>query len=849
MRFLSPEWFLLLPLLLVAAWFWRGLQLFKPLRILCVLLVTVLLAQPQVRRQGEGLDLWVLVDQSNSATGLLGPRLSEWETILEKSKRPADRLLFVDFAGEAVTRGAQMRAGAGGTVYSGPREATRLNSAASYTLAQIPADLASRLLVLTDGYSTEPLDGLTERLVKQGVPLDYRTAAQSGAGDWRVAALALPRRVQMREAFLAEVVVMGDADGLVPVELSRNGQSIGRREVEVVNGLGRLRFTDRLSAPGAFQYEARIFPQEDALIGNNVASQWVEVQSGPRVVLATAYENDPLSGVLRSQGFEVEAITDLSLVNVGTLSGAKVVVLNNVPAYKLDSEFIRALDFFVNHQGGGLAMVGGKYSFASGGYFGSPLEPLLPVSMELKQEHRKLAVAMAIVMDRSGSMAMTAPGTSLQKMDLANEGAARGIELLGDSDFVSVFAVDSEPHVVSPLVAVGRNRGTLQNAVRRVESMGGGIFVYQGLKRAWEELEKAKVGQRHIILFADAADAEEPGEYKELLAKMATEKATVSVIGLGTETDADADFLKDVAKRGNGRIFFNSNPSELPALFAQETVAVARSAFLEEPVPVKGTPGWMEMASGSLEWLPKVDGYNLSYLRPGATQAVVSADEYAAPMVAFWQRGAGRTGAISFPLGGDFSTLTRSWEGYGGFVQSLVRWLMGEKVPPGIGLRTAMEGSKLRADLFYDETWNDRIAAHAPELVLVAGDEPKAKQAAWERLAPGHFRATVDIEPGDYVRGAVKIGDAAFPFGPVNSVTDPEWSLDRQRLQELKTVSARSGGGERVDLSDVWNAPRPPAWRGFQRWLMIALILALLLEALQTRTGWGLPWGKARVPA
>ncbi|WP_050029814.1 VWA domain-containing protein [Verrucomicrobium sp. BvORR034] len=843
MRLLSPEWLLLIPVLAVAGWFWRGLKLARPLRALCLLVVTALLVQPQVRKQSDALDLWVLVDQSESAGDLLGPRISEWETILEKSRRPSDRLHFVDFAGEAVTRGAQIRAGSG-TQYAGPRGATRLKSAASYTLAQIPESRASRLLVLTDGFSTEPLDGLAERLREQGVPLDYRLAAQSTVGDWRIAALALPRRVQLREAFLAEVVVLGDRDGKIPVELTRNGQSIGRRDVEVINGVGRLRFTDRLGVAGAFHYEARLMAADDAVAGNNAASQWVEVQGGPRVVLATAYENDPLAQALRAQGFEVEAITDLGLLNVGTLTGTKVVVLNNVPAYRLDPRFTKALDFFVNHQGGGLAMIGGKHSFAAGGYFGSPVEPLLPVSMELKQEHRKLAVAMAIVMDRSGSMSMTAPGTSLVKMQLANEGAARGIALLGDNDMACVYAVDSEPHEVCPLVAVGSNRGTLQNAVRRVESTGGGIYVYQGLKRAWAELEKAKVGQRHIILFADAADAEEPGEYKALLEKMSKEKGTVSVIGLGTEKDSDADFLKDVALRGNGRIFFNSDPKELPALFAQETVAVARSAFIEEPIALKGTPGWMEMASGNLEWLPKVDGYNLSYLRPGATQAAVSGDEYAAPLVAFWQRGAGRVATVSFPLGGDFSATTRSWQGYGGFAQSLARWLMGETVPPGVGLRTALEGSKLRADLFYDESWNQRIAAHAPELVLVQGDNIQAAPAEWERLAPGHYRATVELVPGTYLRGAVKIGDAAFAFGPVNAVTNPEWSFDRKRLDELKSVSSRSGGAERVDLSDVWNAPRPPAWKDFRRWLAVALVLVLLLEAWQTRTGWGAGWFK-----
>ncbi len=836
MRLLHPEWLLLIPILALAGWFWRGLRLEKPLRVLCILLAALLLAQPQIRRHSDGLDLWVLVDRSDSARDLLGPKLTEWEVILERSKKSGDRLHFVDFADEAVTRGAQIRAGS--TDFAGGTQATRLNSAAGHALAQMRPDRAARLLVLTDGYSTEPLDGLPERLTRQEVPLDYRLATQDGKNDWRVAALALPRRVQLREAFLAEVIVVSGQDGSVPLEIFRNGTRIARRDVEIVGGIGRLRFTDRIGAAGAYQYQATVMPSQDALAGNNTASQWVEVQGGPRVLLATAYEQDPMAEVLRAQGFEVQAITSLSELKVGLLTGARVVVLNNVPAYRIDGDFVRALDFFVHHQGGGLAMIGGKHSFAAGGWFGSPVEPLLPVSMELKQEHRKLAVAMSIVMDRSGSMAMTVPGTTLQKMDLANEGAARGIELLGDNDLVSVFAVDSAPHEIAPLMAVGPNRGNLLSVVRRVESMGGGIFVYQGLDAAWEQLQKANVGQRHIILFADAADAEEPDDYIRLLEEMQKQKATVSVIGLGTEQDPDADFLKDVARRGNGRIFFNANPTELPALFAQETVAVARSAFIEEPVPVKGTPGWTELAAETMEWMPEADGYNLSYLRPGATQAAVSGDDYAAPLVAFWQRGAGRVAAVSCPLGGDFSQKTRAWKNYGGFCQSLARWLMGEQLPPGVGLRTTMDGSRLKADLFFDETWNDRVSRHAPELVLAKGAGGEARAVDWERLAPGHFRATLEIQGGEYVRGAVKIGDVAFPFGPVNAVVNPEWSFDRSRLEELRGVSLRSGGGERVDLSDVWNAPRPPAWRTFQSWLLIALLIVLLLDAWQTRTGW-----------
>jgi hypothetical protein len=838
-RFLAPQWFLLLPALALAGWFWRGLHLERPLRAVCLLLAVLLLAEPRVRRQGDGLDLWVLVDQSDSGWEDLAPRLAEMETILEKSRGVDDRIFFVDFADEAVTRGALIRSGPGATEYAGRRAATRLASAVSYTLGQMPADRAARILAITDGYSTEPLDRLTDKLLEQGVSLDLRLPPGRDVEDFAVATFRVPRRVQAREGLLAEVVVRGGRTATVPLEILRDGQPIGKREVEVRDGVGRVRFTDRLAAPGAHRYAVRILPDGDPIAGNNVAEQWVEVQGGGRVVLVTAYADPPLAAALRAQGLEVQVIEDLAAAHVGLLSGAKAVILDNVPAYKLDPGFVKGLDFFVTAQGGGLAMVGGKFSFAAGGWFGSSIDPLLPVSMELKQEHRKLAVAMAIVMDRSGSMAATAPGTAETKMALADEGAARAIELLGDNDMVVLIPVDSAAHPLSDApVAVGPNRAKLVAAARSVQSTGGGIFCYTGLKQAWEMLQKTQVGQRHVILFADAADAEEPGDYENLLAEMVKEKCSVSVIGLGADTDSDAEFLKDIAKRGNGRIFFNADAKELPALFEMETATIARSAFLDEPVAVKGTPGWSEIAAAPIEWLPQVDGYNLTYLKPKASQAAITGDEYAAPLVAFWRRGTGRVAAVTFPLGGEFSTLTRDWDGYGGMAQSLARWLAGPPVPPGVGMQARVDGTRVRVDLLYDDSWADRVAADPPELTVSRGAGGAATAVPWERLAPGHFSAALDAADVEYVRGAVRLGETALAVGPLNVAANPEWAFDRGRVEELLAVSGRSGGVERVDLSDVWQAPRPAAFRDVRRWLLPALLLTLLLEALQTQVGW-----------
>ncbi len=833
-RFLTPEWALLVPLLCIVGFTWRRLRLWQPLRLLCFGLLVLVLVQPQIRRLGKGLDLWVLVDQSASAADAMAARLPEWETLLERSKGADDRLFYVDYADVPVVRAE------GTGDFSESVKATRTKLAAQHALAQMSRDRAARLLVLTDGFSTEPLNGLSERLIHQGVSLDYRLVTPLDATDYGIADLRLPARAQPGEPFLLELDVTGTPDAVVPFTVSRDGQPLRASTVTIHNGRGRARLTDRVATPGAHQYQVRLTPAKDARPGNNQAANWTEIVGGPRLLLVTNYPDDPAAGTLRAQGFEVRMVTDLGSLNAGSLTGTRAVILNNVPAYKLPPDFLAALDLYVRVQGGGLLMAGGKQSFGSGGYSHSVVDDLLPVSMELRAEHRKLAVAMAIIMDRSGSMGASV-SSGVTKMDLGDEGAARAIDLLGPQDAVAVSAVDTESHMVVPLTRLGGDRHGLTDTVRRITSEGGGIYIDVGLRAGWEQLQKSDAGQRHLLLFSDAADSEQGGDYREIIADMTAHGATVSVIGLGTEADKDADLLKDIAARGKGRIFFNADANVLPGLFAQETVAVARSAFLTEPVPVKPSAGWLEIAAQPLSWLPAVDGYNLSYLKPDATAAAYSADEYAAPLVAFWQRGAGHAAAVSFPLGGEFSQRARAWPRYGDFLQTLTRWLMGADVPPGLALRPHVEGSELALELFYDTGWEERLAASAPRVLVADGVGGQARPVIWERLEPGHFRASTPLLPGQWLRGAVQVGAYTVPFGPVASGTDPEWTLDRARVTELQNVARLSGGGECIDLSKIWQTPRHQEFSDVRVWLLTALLLAFMAEALVTRMGWQTP--------
>jgi hypothetical protein len=444
-------------------------------------------------------------------------------------------------------------------------------------------------------------------------------------------------------------------------------------------------------------------------------------------------------------------------------------------------------------------------------------------------------------MDRSGSMSVNVDAKNT-KMDLANSGAANAIDLLGPMDQVTVFAVDSEPTKTIPLTTVGNRKQELGARARRIESGGGGIYVYTGLKAAWEELQKSQAGTRHVILFTDAADSEEPGDYKKLIKEMTDGGCTISVIGLGTKADPDAAFIEDVAKLGNGRIFFSDRPMDIPKIFAQETVTIARSAFLKDPVGTKATGRWSEISPKALNWLPEVDGYNLSYARPDATVSLIAADEYLGPLVAHARRGLGRTAAVSFPLGGDHSAKVRNWPGYGDFLQTLGRFLMGDATPPGIAIRHRIEGTRLTVDLLYDaEEWGQKLAALPPKVRLQDDSGTAAYDLPWRRISPGHFSLTRDLEEGSVVRGAVQVGEHALAFGPVNVGSSVEWSFDSARVAELRAISAQTGGRELLDLSTAWLRPPFIAETNLRLPLGIALILLIIAEALMTRTGWRLP--------
>jgi hypothetical protein len=399
-------------------------------------------------------------------------------------------------------------------------------------------------------------------------------------------------------------------------------------------------------------------------------------------------------------------------------------------------------------------------------------------------------------------------------MDLANLGTCAAIDTLGPLDEVAVIAVDSAAHVVTPLTSA-ESKSDICDSARGIQAGGGGIFTYTALVTAASIVQESEKGTRHIVLFADAADAEEPGDYVRLLERLSSIGISVSVIGLGEEGDVDAEFLKDVARRGGGRALFTTDVNELPRLFAQEAITVARSSFITEPTATRALPDVVLIGELPASGFPSIDGYNLSYLRPGATMGAITRDEYQAPVLAFWHRGLGRIAALTAEVHGEFSGRLTAWPGFGDFTIGLGRWLLGGEPPIGVQATIDRRGGEalVRVELDPDRPRDAAEGTRTAVATIVppgTDAEPQRLDLTWvdddalEARFPlhraGHYLGAVRIPSGD----VLTLAPLTLPYSPeFEPRVDPEEG--RKNLAELARIT---GGVERTSFADTFDPVR-----------------------------------------
>src|SRR5262249_3167105 len=157
------------------------------------------------------------------------------------------------------------------------------------------------------------------------------------------------------------------------------------------------------------------------------------------------------------------------------------------------------------------------------------------------------------VLDSSGSMSAEVAGHT--KMSLADRGAVLALKTLNARDHFGVFAVDTAAQAVVPMGQHGALSDADTRKILDVRAGGGGIYIYASLVAATLAFKDVQTNIKHVILFADAADAEQQtgqasadgsmGTHTavDLAAAMGAAKITISVVALGHEWDKDTPFL------------------------------------------------------------------------------------------------------------------------------------------------------------------------------------------------------------------------------------------------------------------------------------------------------------------
>ncbi len=809
-----------------------------PLRWGLLVLAVGALAGPELVLRHAGSDVVVVVDRSRSMP-LDSDRVAlELVKLLEGQRRPGDRLGVISFGREARVEQPPSAAGTlGGFSRPVDADASELSAALDSAGALIPPERTGRVLVVSDGRATgADARGAARRLAARGIAVDFRQVAREEVPlDLAVVSVDVPSSVTAREPFQFSAVVVASGAVTGTVRLERNGQLLVKGPYEFRPGPNVLPFRDLVEKEGLASYRLAVEAPGDGVVENDEGRAVLRVEGPPRVLLLTRQPKGTMAQALEAAGMRLE-VREPFPVSLDALDGVAAVVLENVDANSLGEPGLNALAAYVEQAGGGLVMTGGRDSFGQGGYRRSPLEPVLPVSLELREEQRRTAVAMSVLMDCSCSMGVTVPD-GRTKMEVAAEGVVGALTLLNEKDEASVDMIDTESHEIFPLSPV--SEGLPLDKVARGFSGGGGIYVGEALRAGKKQILQSDKATRHVLLFADAADSEEPADYKATIAALRSQNVTVSVIGLGTPKDSDAKLLQEVASLGGGRIYFAQDAMSLPRIFSQETITVARSAFVDVPTSMEAAPDLPLLGKLPSQGLPQAGGYNLTYLKPRANVALRTLDENAAPLLALWPRGAGRSVAFMGEVDGQFTGELRQWSGLRAALESMVRWAMqgGGKPEGEVVARAERQGNLLRVTL--DLAPGEPMPTALPTLVVLPGDgssAPVELPMRWEdedRLA-----AEFTIPGRGTWHPVVKLGNRAVRAPPVALPYAPEFEpgSPKEGREVLLAVAAVGGGVERLSMAGVFaEAPVSEGRVALAPWLVGFAVLVLLVEVVVRR--------------
>lgn len=805
--------------LMARRWSARGLKarLSHMLRYVLLALTILSLAGTSVMGPASDQAAWLLVDASASVSSA---NLSELVQEALSEAEPGQKIGVIAFGGNAMIETPLSDA----PTFSGVQTAvdasgSDLEEALLLASALLPSDHAGGIAIISDGLVT---DTDASDLQRRGIPVNALKVVSGSSRDAQVTQVQAPATVYQGQSFTVTVTIHSTVESDAKVILLTNRTATATRDVTLRKGENTFVFQDVAATSGVVTYEAQVSLTGDGNSRNDRMGAYVAVTGAPGILLVEGREGEgtELRKMLQASGMTVQTVAPGMLSEAAADYRAwHAIALVNVDADTLTEAQIAALSIASRELGRGVAVFGGDSSYALGGYRGSSLEAMLPVTIDVKNKLDLPSTALLLVIDKSGSM--TAGQFGVTRLEVAKEAAARAIEVLTPQDLAGVITFDDEGKWVFPLTNV-TDAAALQELIGTIRP-GGGTAFFTPLSMALEAMSSVTAQHKHIIFLTDGQSGDHG--YETLVETMAQHGITLTAVAVGD--GADKQVMLRLAELGGGRAYAAGEFDNVPKIFTKETLLVAGTYVQNRTF----TPIVTDAALTDFPGFPQLTGYLATTEKPLATVAMVSDRED--PILAWWQYGAGRVLCWTSDVQGGWSESFLHWDDAAAFFGGLLSHVL-----PGWEQSGEMTMTNGMLTYLAPEGTEGTVTAR------IVTPDGETQDVPLEQVAHHRYEAAVDDQQsGAY---AVQVimqqngqtvatleGGAVIPYAR-------EYDLRVTDAGALEQLTSNTGGQLATSAADLLTFQKATARtrHDLLPWLMTAALLLLLLDIAQRRLNW-----------
>ena len=708
------------------------------IRSIVIILAVMALSGPSIHRKSDVTTTVFLVDMSDSMK-------TNWQAEVEYVQDAISKMPDKNNAG-IVVFGAQAKIEQFVSDKKAFTEvqskvvgtATNIEQAITTAMALFPDGSARRLVLLTDGAENEgSAADIASSVAGAQIELKIKNFDSSVSDEVYVSSVDLPESISEGDKFDVNVDIYATDATNASVSLYSGRTLKGKKDVKLQKGNNKLVFSDQGVESGIKSYRVVVESDKDTVSVNNTYSAFTKVCAPAKILLVEGMKDESLlfQEILKSCNYDYEVVSPSGVP--GTISDMlryQSVVMLDVYADDLREGFMDTLETYVKDYAGGLAVIGGTNSYALGNYKDSPLEEVLPVSMELEGDKQIPKIAMVMVIDHSGSMeAGSTVGGGITCLDVAKQAAINSLSSLREIDEVGVLAFDDRYSWAVKLQSAADIDSIEQN-IADIRS-GGGTSIYPAIAHAEETLAKSDAAIKHIVLLTDGQDGYR--EYSELVDQIEEDNITLSTVAVGQ--DADSQMLKELAEQCNGRYYYSDAGTALPRIFAQEVYLSTQEYLINEEF-VPAIVSTHDILKGVFDdGSPSLLGYIAT--TPKQTAKVLLESDKGDPILACWQYGLGHTAAWTSDGTNQWTANFAGWQNYANLWRNIIDWTIYDDALGDDTLEVKQEASS--AVITYD---TDEYTADTKVEAVVTDEDGNQTQVKLTAVAPGKYQADVPLE-------------------------------------------------------------------------------------------------------